>query len=259
MYKVLFRQQAEGIPVGQAARSVFKEGPIGMYKGIAPPLVQRTIALSLMFGLFDLYKRDLQRAPWWRQHDTTATCVAALASGSTEAVLAPLERVQTLLQHRHTTGNYRNTLHAAQLLAPMGVRELYRGVSAILIRNGPSNALFFALRGPLHDALPEWPEHAASWEPVRNFACGAVLGATLSTIFFPLNVAKAIMQSKVGGRHTSLSVTLRLLYRAGGVRRLFSGAALNYQRSLLSWGIINALQQELEARDPLQLHAEPER
>jgi hypothetical protein len=94
---------------------------------------------------------------------------------------------------------------------------------------------------------------AETWELAAEFVSGAVLGACISTLFFPLNVAKSVMQSQLGGPFPGLVQTLRTVYRErNGFSGLFRGVHLNYSRSLLSWGIINSTYELLG--DMLQHH-----
>ncbi|NWI89096.1 S2551 protein, partial [Pitta sordida] len=154
--------------------------------------------------------------------------------------LTPFERVQTLLQdHRHHH-RFTNTYQAFKVLRAYGVREYYRGLVPILLRNGPSNVLFFGLRGPIKQCLPEAASQGAHL--VNDFICGGLLGAMLGFLFFPVNVVKTRMQSQIGGDFQSFPKVLAQIWqeRDRKVVQLFRGAHLNYHRSLLSWGIINA-------------------
>jgi len=165
-------------------------------------------------------------------------------SGTTEALLAPFERMQTLLQLPNHSRSYHNTIHVAGDLRRYGLREFYRGVSSIILRNSVSNMLWFGLRGPIRDMLPGDPEHAADCSfcsTVRDFVSGALLGAVISTVFFPLNVAKSVMQQRVGVKHRGWIWTLRVVHQErGSISALYRGVTVNFVRALVSWGIINA-------------------
>ncbi|XP_002733379.1 mitochondrial nicotinamide adenine dinucleotide transporter SLC25A51-like [Saccoglossus kowalevskii] len=159
---------------------------------------------------------------------------------TTEAVLTPLERVQTiLLDHRHTK-NFTNTAHAFKVLKQYGYMEYYRGITPILVRNGPSNVLFFGLRGPIKSTLPEPSSQIG--HTINDFISGAMLGAFISTVFYPVNVVKTRMQVQLGGPHETTWHTFKIIWRERGcsVTRMFYGVQLNFTRSLVSWGIINA-------------------
>lgn len=68
-----------------------------------------------------------------------------------------------------------------------GLREHYRGVSAILLRNGPASMLFFGLRDLVRNVISVGD--SASARVLGGFVCGAVLGAVLSTMLSPINGA----------------------------------------------------------------------
>ncbi|XP_077589773.1 mitochondrial nicotinamide adenine dinucleotide transporter SLC25A51-like [Stigmatopora nigra] len=240
--KVLFRQQLHGVLAAEAVRQLQRDGLRNLYRGILPPLLQKTTTVAIMFGLYQDFSRVLlERAEGSGVPELVTRSFAAALAGTTEAILAPFERVQTLLQdHRHH-GRFNNTAHTFRtLLSQYGVRECYRGLVPILLRNGPSNVLFFGLRGPIKEALPEADTRAGHL--VNDFVCGGVLGAGLGIMFYPLNVIKSRAQSRVGGAFQPCGQVLLTVWRERGrsLAMLFRGAHLNYHRSLLSWGIINA-------------------
>ncbi|XP_063044501.1 solute carrier family 25 member 51b [Engraulis encrasicolus] len=242
LQKVLFRQQLHGVRATEAVRQLQRDGLRKLYRGLLPPLLQKTTTVAIMFGLYEDFSRLLERrAAGSGTPEIVTRSIAAALAGTAEAVLTPFERVQTLLQdHRHH-GRFHNTAHTFRtLLSDHGVRECYRGLVPVLVRNGPSNVLFFGLRGPIKEQLPEAKTHTEHL--VTDFVCGGLLGAGLGIMFFPLNVVKSRAQAQVGGAFVPCSTVLMTVWRerGGSLRLLFRGAHLNYHRSLLSWGIINA-------------------
>lgn len=237
--KIIFRQQLLGIGASAAVRQLQAEGFLRLYRGILPPMLQKTVTLSLMFVMYDKFNRVLGRN-FSNARPVLRKTTAAVLAGCCEAVFTPFERVQTLLQNRYYQEHYRNTFHAFRELRSRGVLEYYRGLVPILLRNGPSNAVFFLFRGEIKDLLPRSDRPGV--EVLWNFVSGAVLGAVLSTFFFPLNVIKTKMQSQVGGRFTSVYESFLIVYneRNRSLRAIYHGARVNYMRALLSWGIINA-------------------
>ena len=238
--KLIFRQQIYGIDASTALRQLHQEGAVLLYRGILPPLVQKTSTLTIMFGMYDQFNRLLigqcGRSPLRLRHGTSA-----ILAGCLEATLTPFERIQTLLQDRYYHGRYRNMAHAVQEIGQKyGVREFYRGLTPVLLRNGPSNAFFFLLRNEMKQRMP--PVKSTASEFLENFICGGILGAFISTIFFPINVVKIRMQSQVGGKFESFYTALSIIYneRNRSVALMFRGVQFNCIRSLLSWGVINA-------------------
>ncbi|XP_066506133.1 solute carrier family 25 member 51b [Hoplias malabaricus] len=241
--KVLFRQQLHGVRSSEAARQLQREGLRNLYRGLLPPLLQKSTTVAIMFGLYE----DFSHLLLGHAHvigsppELLTRSMAAALAGTAEAVLTPFERVQTLLQdHRHNS-RFHNTAHTFRtLLREYGVRECYRGLVPVLLRNGPSNVLFFGLRGPIKQQLPD--AHSKVGHLFNDFVCGGLLGAALGIMFYPLNVVKSRAQAQVGGKFVPCLQVLATIWRerGGSVSLLFRGATLNYHRSLLSWGIINA-------------------
>ncbi|XP_065175243.1 mitochondrial nicotinamide adenine dinucleotide transporter SLC25A51-like [Sycon ciliatum] len=240
--KVIFRQQIHALPFRRAFWQVHAEGGWKLYRGVLPPMMQKSASMSLMFGLYAQYRETLQRkGPAWIQKPFMLSASAAFLAGTTEAILTPFERVQTLLQHHKYHGQLRNTAHAFCHLRTYGFREYYRGVVPILCRNGPSNILFFSLRDPISkDVGRLMGNHDSNVAlGIQNFISGAVLGAGLSTLFFPLNVVKNKMQCRLGGTFFSLPAAAMYVFQERGWRLLYRGVHVNFTRSLLSWGITN--------------------
>ncbi|XP_019937439.1 solute carrier family 25 member 51b [Paralichthys olivaceus] len=240
--KVLFRQQLHGVLATEAVRQLQRDGLRNLYRGLLPPLLQKSTTVAIMFGLYEDFSRVLlDRADSSGVPELATRSFAAALAGTAEAFLTPFERVQTLLQdHRHH-GRFNNTAHTFRILiTEYGVRECYRGLVPILLRNSPSNVLFFGLRGPIKEQLPEATSRVGHL--VNDFVCGGVLGAALGIMFYPLNVVKSRAQSQVGGAFQPCIKVLLTVWRerGGSVAMLYRGAHLNYHRSLLSWGIINA-------------------
>ncbi|GFO37403.1 solute carrier family 25 member [Plakobranchus ocellatus] len=237
--KAIFRQQLHGISGHKAIRQLRKDGLRYLYRGLLPPLLQKTMSSSVMFGMY-FHCQDVLKEQFPKMGTIPNHAIAAMISGTLEATLMPFERIQTLMQNREFHSRFSNTPDAFRHVWSYGLKEYYRGLSLIIWRNGPSNVAFFLGREYLQELGPQSTSHTNKM--LRDFISGACLGAMISTVFFPLNVVKTRMQSKLGGPHDTARATLQVLLeeRKGRYRELFKGVHLNYTRSFISWGIINA-------------------
>ncbi|XP_050456787.1 mitochondrial nicotinamide adenine dinucleotide transporter SLC25A51 [Cataglyphis hispanica] len=232
--KVIFRQILEGVPVSTAVGQISREGIQLLYRGILPPLCQKTLSLSLMFSTYEGCK---QRFCLLTVNDVLAKVLAANIAGTVEAVLMPFERVQTLLQDWRYHDKFKNTPHAFRyLLTNYGVSECYRGMVPIIYRNSLSNLMFFTLRDQSKMLIGEQDSL------LTNFISGALIGGFTSTVFYPMNVIKIHMQTKIGGDFEKFQVVFREIYdsRNRNLASFYKGVHLNYMRSFISWGVINA-------------------
>lgn len=99
-----------GSTIRTAFQQIKGEGFFYLYRGMLPPLAQRTFSLSLMFGVYDGVKTPMINELNWNPY--IAKTVAGLFAGTVEAVLMPFERVQTVLADATYHEHYKNTHHA---------------------------------------------------------------------------------------------------------------------------------------------------
>ncbi|KAL7298658.1 hypothetical protein TKK_0008423 [Trichogramma kaykai] len=232
--KIIFRQILENISAAGAFRQLSKEGPRLLYRGMLPPLCQKTISLSLMFSIYEGCK---ERLYFLTNDRATASLCAAFFAGTVEAAFMPLERVQTLLQDWRYHNKFKNTPQAfSLLLRQYGLAECYRGLVPIIFRNGLSNIFFFSLRNQAMQYIDKENSMLA------NFMTGAVIGGITSTVFYPMNVIKIHMQSKIGGDFEKFTKCCKEVYisRDRKLSSFYKGVQLNFVRSFISWGVINA-------------------
>lgn len=172
--KIMFRQMVHGVRATSAINQLRREGLGTLYKGLLPPLMSKTTSVSLMFGTYSSYRSFLETHHLFpvTHKPMIRLSIAAFLSGSTEAVLCPFERIQMLLQSRDFGHRFQNTFQAFRGLNG-GVREYYRGLSAILLRNGPSNILFFSVKENCHNVFTYSDNF--TFNLVENFATGTVL------------------------------------------------------------------------------------
>jgi hypothetical protein len=242
--KIIFRQQLYAIAVKDAVKQLQSEGIAHLYRGLLPPLIMRTTTRSIMFGMYEKYQALLGCSESTSTSLSICHAQAAFLAGATEATLCPLERTQTLLQSNAYHGQFRNTFEAMKVVSRHGFTEFYRGYTVIVCRNGLSNVLFFTLRDPLKhkimQVIPSDSEHPLS-HLLSDFISGAALGASISTLFFPINVVKTRMQIPLGTPFQNPFKIFMTIWkeRNGSIKELYRGVHLNFTRSLLAWGITN--------------------
>ena len=152
--KAIFRQQLHGISGRRAIRQLRKDGLHYLYRGLLPPLLQKTMSLSVMFGMYfhcqDVLKENFPNLATVPNH-----AISAMMAGTLEASFMPFERIQTLMQHREFHNRFANTPEAFRHLWSFGLKEYYRGLSLIIWRNGPSNVAFFLGREYFQTITPQ--------------------------------------------------------------------------------------------------------
>ncbi|BES98077.1 Mitochondrial carrier protein [Nesidiocoris tenuis] len=94
--KIIFRQMLHNVSIMAAVKQIASERIVHLYRGVLPPLCQKSISVALMFGVYEKCKTPLLAA---HVDPILSTILAAITAGSIECVLLPFERLQTVLQH----------------------------------------------------------------------------------------------------------------------------------------------------------------
>uniref|UniRef100_A0A914QLY4 Mitochondrial carrier protein n=1 Tax=Panagrolaimus davidi TaxID=227884 RepID=A0A914QLY4_9BILA len=103
----------------------------------------------------------------------------------------------------------------------------------------------FILRDPFKYAiLDTFPTKCekTSYHLFSDFVSGAILGACISTLVFPINVVKTKMQANMGKKNDHFFKVLKVVWieRDHSLKEIYRGSQLNFIRSLLAWGITNS-------------------
>ncbi|KAJ8254906.1 hypothetical protein GJAV_G00198700, partial [Gymnothorax javanicus] len=156
VYKTVFRQQLHSTLLRETLAQLHREGPRKLYRGVAPPLLARTLHGTLLFGLQDTLLHQLSSS---RAGDSaplvSLQVLAGVGTGVVEAlVFTPFERVQNVLQNG---GNDRRLPTLRSVLLRLRGESLaagfYRAAVPVLARNTLGNSLYFGLKDPMRNAL----------------------------------------------------------------------------------------------------------
>ncbi|KAG8448056.1 hypothetical protein GDO86_015233 [Hymenochirus boettgeri] len=250
IYKTIFRQQLHTLTIRAASRQLVAEGMFHLYRGLAPPLVAKTVQGTLLFGSQGTFQQLLsgrKKAEHWHRG------LSGLLSGALEAiVLVPFERVQNILQDSRHNTRFPSALSIVQEFKSYSIQNrftfgIYRGFSVILARNALGSALYFFLKDPLRDALST--NTVPLWVP--SLASGAVNGAFTSLVLYPLSVLVSNMQADVGKELPSSKKVAKAVWTqcGGRVFLLYRGASLIVLRSCITWGVTTAIHDALRGRN----------
>lgn len=248
VYKIVFRQQIHNTPVQQAVGQLYKEGLVKLYRGVAPPLLMRTLNGTLLFGLQDSLLHQLSHSS---QNAIPASALPALAgfgAGMVEAmVFTPFERVQNVLQNGQND-RHLPTLKSVltRLKAQRPASGYYRAFLPITARNALGSSLYFGLKGPVCAVVA-----GQGLSPmVSSFISGTMTSMAISLALYPLSVLVANMQSQVGGEVKGVVACWKALWksRQRSVALLYRGGTLVILRSCITWGITTAIYDKQQKR-----------
>ncbi|XP_068596726.1 solute carrier family 25 member 53-like [Brachionichthys hirsutus] len=239
VYKTVFRQQIHNSSVQQAVRQLYTEGPVRLFRGVAPPVLMRTVNGTLLFGLQDTLLRQLSSQSV--RSNSALPALAGCGAGVVEAVaLTPFERVQNVLQNSQND-RHLPTLKSVlvRLKAQSLARGYYRAFLPIVARNALGSSLYFGLKGPMCAVVA-----GQGLTPVfSSFISGTLTSMAISLALYPLSVLVANMQAQVGGEAKGALACWRMLWtsRQQSVALLYRGGSLVILRSCITWGITTAI------------------
>ncbi|KAL1512488.1 hypothetical protein ABEB36_002072 [Hypothenemus hampei] len=214
------------------------EGPKILYRGSLPPMFQRCIAQSSMFGIYRTVKMPLESLHMNEYMEKISACILA---GTFESLFMPLERIQMLLVASNYNKRFRNMFHVVKVMAnDYGLKEFYRGYSIVLFRNISSNSCFFIAKEEIHKRV-ELSEISLK-RNFQHFIFGSALGSFMTLLFYPVKVVKVNVHKQLGGRFSTVKEVFKEVYQknGGGIRNFYKGAFINWGRALFSWGITNS-------------------
>ncbi|KAM9326540.1 solute carrier family 25 member 53 [Gastrophryne carolinensis] len=244
IYKTVFRQQLHTLTIGAAMNQLRKEGIRHLYRGLAPPLMAKTLQGTLLFGTQEYVQKSLSRG-----NRAFTLALSGCLSGAIEAVLlVPFERIQNILQDSRNNIRFPSTACILQEFQKYNTRQKlicgpYRGFTIILLRNALGSAIFLSCKEPLRDVLSV--EGLPSWAP--SMGSGAVNGAFTSLVLYPFSVLLANMQAEVGKSLPPVREVIGTVWKkcGGKISLLYRGASLVIVRSCITWGVTNSIHDTL--------------
>uniref|UniRef100_A0AAY5L9T2 Uncharacterized protein n=1 Tax=Esox lucius TaxID=8010 RepID=A0AAY5L9T2_ESOLU len=211
-------------------KTVSKEGFLGLYKGMGAPLAGVAPMMAISFLGFGLGKQLLQ--PDATQTLTTSQLFLSgcLAGVFTTVIVCPGERVKCLLQVQAFGGQqavrYSGPLDCAvKLYKTQGLRSVYKGTALTLIRDVPSNGVYFMAYDFLKHKMTSQNESVSQLSTPEVLVCGGIAGVCNWIVGLPPDVLKSNFQTAPDGRYrgTGLVDVLRELLRDEGPRALYKG------------------------------------
>nr|XP_020511224.1 mitochondrial carnitine/acylcarnitine carrier protein-like [Labrus bergylta] len=207
-------------------KTVSKEGVLGLYKGMGAPLAGVAPMMAISFFGFGLGKQLQQTDPSKPLTNTQIFLSGCLAGVFTTVIVAPGERVKCLLQVQASGGQsrYAGPLDCAvRLYKEQGLRSVYKGTVLTLIRDVPSNGLYFMTYEYLKNFLTPEGQRVSQLSTPNIILAGGIAGILNWTIALPPDVLKSNFQTAAEGKYRGLLDVLRTLLREEGPKALYKG------------------------------------
>ncbi|XP_036386555.1 mitochondrial carnitine/acylcarnitine carrier protein [Megalops cyprinoides] len=207
-------------------KTLLKEGVLGLYRGMGAPLAGMAPMMAISFFGFGLGKQLLQPDPNTPLTYPQIYLAGMLAGVFTTVIVAPGERIKCLLQVQSTTGQmkYAGPLDCAvKLYKAQGLRSVYKGTVLTLIRDVPSNGVYFLTYEYLKNSLTPEGQSVKELSTPRILLAGGMAGILNWVVALPPDVLKSNFQTAGEGRYRGVLDVLRELVQEEGVRVLYKG------------------------------------
>ena len=211
-----------------------KDGVRGLYRGVSAPMVAISPMFAVSFWGYDMGKRFVQSTDKsYKERDGGSypfTIKQLVLAGGISAlpatlIMAPSERLKCLLQIHPT--KYNGLFDVAQkVYAEGGVRSVFRGTGATLVRDIPGSMAWFGT----YELVKKWlmkvqnidPESGAL-SPFAIVFAGGFAGMACWGVSIPADVLKSRYQTAPEGTYNGIVDVYKHLMKTEGPGALFKG------------------------------------
>lgn len=243
---------------------VRKEGLKGLYSGLGAQLVGVAPEKAIKLTVNDLVRKvgsndDGSITMGWE-------VAAGLSAGACQVIFTnPLEIVKIRLQMQGSNRGVsapgeipHKKLAASQIIKQLGVKGLYKGASACLLRDVPFSAIYFPtyanLKYHLFDFDPHNPNKQHRLDSWQLLVAGALAGAPAAFFTTPADVIKTRLQIELKSgdvKYRGISHAFRVILMEEGVSAFFKGSLARVFRSSPQFGFTLASYELLQSLFPL--------
>ncbi|CAG0913193.1 unnamed protein product [Notodromas monacha] len=213
-----------------AKKIITREGFFGLYKGMAAPLIGVTPMFAVCFLGFGVGKRLQQKDPNEQLSLIQLFNAGMLAGVFTTAIMTPGERIKCLLQVQAASGEppkYKGPLDVMkQLYKEGGIRSIYRGTAATLLRDIPASGMYFMTYEWLQRILTPEGGNRSDLSPLRIIFAGGMAGVFNWAVAIPPDVLKSRLQTAPEGKYPNgIRDVFKHLIKEEGITAIYKGTA----------------------------------
>ncbi|CAL1695563.1 unnamed protein product [Somion occarium] len=212
-------------------KTVARDGITGLYRGVVPPLLGVTPIFAVSFWSYDIskvliYKLTPNRTS--KELSVAEYAVAGFLSAiPTTLVTAPVERAKVLLQVQgqgQAGPQYNGVFDVVKhLYKEGGIRSVFRGSAATVLRDGPGSAAYFAAYEVVKKLLTPAGASPSDLNLGAIIIAGGSAGVAMWSIAIPPDVLKSRIQSAPTGTYSGFLDCARKTIAVDGVTALWKG------------------------------------
>ena len=181
-----------------------------LYRGVSYPLWGIAIEKVFVFGMYDTIKNKK-----YFENKNMNILVSGLSTGLlSTTIVTPIERVKILKQNNRNVSELMNK----------GMKNLYHGWSATLLREFPGYGVYFYTYDTLRPKLKE--------SYFNSYLCGSLSGISAWICIYPPDSIKTVMQD----RGLSMKESTKHIYNMGGIKGFYRGYTFGLLRAAVLHG-----------------------
>lgn len=227
---VKVRMQTSSVGIAECIKSTWNKGIFDFYRGIASPLMGQGLMNAVQYATYGNMKR------WCGGSDDDSIVlsperyfiVGALTGAVISFVDGPVDLFKIKLQVQGTP--YKGVLDAMKhIFSVYGVRGVYQGMGATLIRNIPCNGLYFCTYEAVRQYYVRQDNLSSLSElsPSRLLTAGGAAGFMYWSILYPVETVKSAMQGDASNPNQRLYRNwidaVRKIYQQQGYQAFWRG------------------------------------
>lgn len=209
------------------SKTIQKEGFRGLYKGMSAPLTGVAPIFAISFFGFGLGKKLIKS-----EENQVLTKPELFAAGAfsgifTTSIMAPGERIKCLLQIQqggNTPQKYSGMVDCArQLYSEGGIRSIYKGSVATILRDIPASGMYFMTYEVVKEFLID-EEASSKRKMIATIVAGGCAGIANWLVGMPADVLKSRLQTAPEGTYPNgMKDVFRQLMAQEGPTALYKG------------------------------------
>ncbi|EGC38719.1 hypothetical protein DICPUDRAFT_75670 [Dictyostelium purpureum] len=243
--KVRLQTQPVGNPIYSGTmdclrKTIQQEGFMGLYKGVASPLVGLSIMNSVMFLAYGQAKTVIQSLDPTKQLSIGGfTAAGALAGVAISFVDSPVDLFKSQMQVQSgEKKQFSSTSDCARQIWKIGgVRGVFQGLGATFVRDIPANAFYFGAYEYVRKVFATANNiNVDQLSSLQIMAAGGAGGVSYWTLSYPADVVKSTMQTdsiiKSQRKYSNMLDCAQKIYKQQGIAGFYKGFTPCFIRSI---------------------------
>uniref|UniRef100_A0A7S2KKU5 Mitochondrial carrier protein n=1 Tax=Leptocylindrus danicus TaxID=163516 RepID=A0A7S2KKU5_9STRA len=211
------------------------EGIRGVYRGVTAPLVAVTPIFAVNFWGYEMGQQFVRYFDKESDHNKPLTLTQLIIAGSlsslpTTLITAPSERIKCVMQVQANldkgaaTANRSMMSFAKEIYKESGIRGIFKGTGATLLRDAPGCAVYFGSYEFFKKELCRLQSvDPSELSPGISLTAGGLAGMFMWSVVLPIDVLKSRFQTSPEGMYKGMGDVYRHLIREEGYGALFKG------------------------------------